>query len=506
MITGHQARDRVLERLLVAYVVVILLLVAVSARLWWQSPMQLVAHEFDYFLGLFASSDAGESGKWFARGRMLHAGLCLTAGLVYLAVVRRLMRNPHALTKGWIVCYSILVSVIYAMGMPWLSPDVFYYIGKGWAESHYGASPYLVPISNLPGYEEDQMVSNICPGFLHAVTGYGPLFQKMSEVIAALSGGNEKLALALHKSANVVLHGACAALVYRLAPAPFARVAAFSYAINPLICFSILTCVHNDHWMNMFMLLALLALSRRRWLWVGVATGAAFGVKYFPLVYVPIFGLAALVQPGVDYDLRRRVLDASKFVIGFSATVAASFLLFYPEALSNFASTLAAGGMPLYRNSIYHLVDLMLAYVLPGVSGTRATMLSLAHLQEMGANLRMIYVVIYAVGLLLFLRRMRRDTFSGSVEACLAMTVIYFIVANSSNMEWYLTWLMGLALVLPYGHAHSFAWRLSAFFLPLVIYTIKSGSILVWLLSNAGLYILLLALGGQYLWRSRKVA
>jgi hypothetical protein len=57
---------------------------------------------------------------------------------------------------------------------------------------------------------------------------------------------------------------------------------------------------------------------------------------------------------------------------------------------------------------------------------------------------------------------------------------------------------------LPYAHARSLAWRLSAYFLPLVIYTVKSGSLFVELLSNAILYLLVLALGCHYLWCSKE--
>ena len=504
MIPGRAIQDRILIVLLASYAFAILLLVSISARLWWQSSMNLISYEFDYFLGLFAGSKDAQ--QWIERGRMLHFAGCLGVGLLYLGLVGRLMRDPQALTNSFLVRYAALVSILFALGMPWLSPDVFFYIGKGWAESHYGASPYLVPISSLPGYEADQMFANIFPGFLHTATGYGPFFQKVAELIAALSGGNEKLALGLHKVVNLLLHGACSCLVYRLAPPSMARVAALSYAVNPLICFSVLTCVHNDHWGNMFVLLALLALTKRRWAWTGVALGAAFGIKYFPLVYVPIIGLAALMQRGGQGALVSRLADAVKFSLGFALTAIASFLLFYPEAIQDFAATLGSGGASLYRNSVYHLVNMILVFVLPEVAGTRAFSLSYEFMREMGGSLRAVYIGIYAVALLLSLQRLRRDVFNGSVEACLLVTILYFIVANPSNQEWYLTWLMGLALILPYSHAHALAWRLSAYFLPLVIYTVKSGSLFLDLVSNALLYLLVLVLGCHYFWMTKRLA
>ena len=57
--------DRGLPKLArAAYAVLVLLLVLVSARLWWQQPLALIDHEFDYFLGLFESPDERERGSW----------------------------------------------------------------------------------------------------------------------------------------------------------------------------------------------------------------------------------------------------------------------------------------------------------------------------------------------------------------------------------------------------------------------------------------------------------
>ncbi len=492
----HEGIDRPLAALLAAYAVASLLLVAVSARLWWQTPLALIAHEFDYFLGLFPSPDAIDL------GRLVHLGGCAIVGGLYFTLAVRIMRSPQALSVRQISVYGALIALIYTIGMPWLSPDVFFYIGTGWLESHYGLSPYLATVHSVPGHAQDQMFANIFPGFLFGTTAYGPLFQKVAAVVAGLSGGNELLALALHKAASLALHGACSFLVWRLAPARFARMALFSYAANPVICFSVLTCAHNDHWMNLFVLLALLAILRRHWLLAGAALGVGFGFKYFPLVYLPVLGMAALVQGSEGRHWAKNVGDAAKVGAGFAAAVVLAYLP-YAEALTAF-STVAASGVPVYRNSIHHLLDVLTYFVLPALFGTPDILLPYA---ATGRWLRLSYMGIYAVVLLAMVPRLRRDLFRGSVEACLVMTLLYFIVVNNTNQEWYLTWLMGFALVLPLGRAHMLAWRLSALFLPLVIYTIKN-LFIVQLFANAALYLLVLVLGGQYLvrmWRASRV-
>ena len=486
--------DRGLTKLLATYAVVVLLMVLVSARLWWQSPLDLIAHEFDYFLGQFESPDPVLSETWVTIGRRLHLFGFVLVGALYLVAVKRLAKSPSTLDTRHVVAWSAVVSLFFAIGMPWVSPDVFFYIGTGWLESHYGVSPYLTSALAVPAAGQDQMFANIYPGFLGGVTSYGPLFQKGAELVAGLSGGHEKLALALYKVLGLALHAGCSALVWRLAPQNFKRVALFSYAANPLICFSVLTCAHNDHLMNLFVLLALLAVVRRHWFMAGAALGAAFGVKYFPLAFFPVFGLAALVQPRESGGLKRNIVDAAKFVVGFVGVIALTYVP-YPEALKTF-SNVATSGIAVYRNCIYYFLDAFTVYALPHLFGTTAFMVF--HLGGVGTFLRGAYIVLYAVMLLALTDRLRRDPLRGIAEGCLAATVLYFILVNTGNQEWYLTWLIGLALVLPHERARSLAWWLSASFLPLVIFTVKNPAPL-WFIANVALYCLVLVLGGRYL-------
>jgi len=487
------APERGLPKLLAAYAVIVLMLMLVSARLWWQSPLTLTRYEFDYFLGLFASPDQALSETWVALGRRLHLFGCVLVGALYLVLVKRLVRSPSLLSTRSIVVWASVVSLFFAVGMPWVSPDVFFYIGTGWVESHYGVSPYLASVAAVPGFAHDQMFANIYPGFLGGITSYGPLFQKSAAVLAGLSGGNETLALALHKVVALALHGGCSALVWRLAPANFKRVALFSYAANPLICFSVLTCAHNDHWMNLFVLLALLAVARRYWLLAGAALGAAFGIKYFPLVFFPVFGLAALVQQREGGGIARNVADAAKLAAGFVGTIVLTYMP-YPEALKAFTN-IATSGIAVYRNCVYYFIDAMTVYALPALFKTPVFIAT--HL-NVGPWLRGVYVALYAVMLLALTDRLRRDPLRGIVEGCLAATLLYFILVNTCNQEWYLTWMIGLALVLPYDRARSLAWWLSACFLPLVIFTVKNPAP-IWFIANVALYCLVLVLGVRYL-------
>ena len=143
--------DRRLTALLAVYAIAVLLLVCVSARLWWQSPLNLITYEFDYFLGLFAHTIPGAVPTDLAgMGRQNPAGigLCDCRLPSIWPLVRKLVLAPagDGATRSIAVMWATtVVAAGFAFGMPArVSPDVFFYIGTGWVES-YPASARISP-------------------------------------------------------------------------------------------------------------------------------------------------------------------------------------------------------------------------------------------------------------------------------------------------------------------------------------------------------------------------
>jgi hypothetical protein len=207
-----------------------------------------------------------------------------------------------------------------------------------------------------------------------------------------------------------------------------------------------------------------------------------------------VFGLAALVQNRADGTRARNVCDSAAFSLSFLVVVVLGYLL-YADALGAFASV-ASVGVTAYRNSVYAFLDVFTVYLLPGFFNVSQSVA--LYQNNVGAFLRGAYIALYGVVLLAFAGRLRRDTFNGVAEACLAVTVLYFLLVNTSNQEWYLTWWMGLALVLPFARARSLAWWLSACFLAPVIFTVKNPAP-IWFVANVVLYCLIAGLGIRYL-------
>lgn len=475
------------------YLAVALATMAVSARLWWQSPLQLTTFEFDYFLGLFDGSSPRIAAERVLQGRALHLVLMLALGLLYAAALLRLVRQPDAVPVPRIAAASALVAIVFALGMPWVSPDVFFYIGTGWVDAHYGLNPYRQPMGQIPGFANDPMFANVYPGFLEGTTAYGPLFQKIAAGLAGLSGGSEKLALALHKLFYVGLHAGASALVYRLAAPAWRKAALFGYAANPLILFSVATCAHNDHLMNVCVLGALCLLQRRHVLAAGVALGTAFSLKYFPLVFVPIMAAMALLPPGPPRLHWRTLQPPALLLAGFGLAVL-TWSKLYPASTEH-VSHLLSTGVHVYRSSIFHLVDAVTRHVLPALFGAPPALITR---EDLGGVLRLAYMAVYALMCWRYWPRLKRDPFQAGIEMCLLATLLYFLLVNTSNQEWYLTWLMGFAFVLPSEAARTLALRLSVAYVPLVIYTVHGDRGVVFA-ANLALYLLLMASAWAYL-------
>lgn len=448
------------------YLLVAAVAVFPGARLWLQRPMRLIEFEFDWLLGL--SPDP----RVVLGARLAQVLLLLGAGALFVLLVRALARNPLALGLRGDLMLAGAVTLVFAVGMPWVSPDVFFYIGTGWLDAHYDLSPYLSSVADVPHSASEEMFQNMFPGFRGGITAYGAAFQLIASTVARLSGGHEKLALALWKGLALGGHALSTVAVHRLAPPARARLAAFAFAANPLVLFSLVTCVHNDFLLNAAVLWALVWWKQGRALGAGFLAGLAVTVKYVPLLLLPFLAIEALRRAE---PLRARLRTIGLLVAGVATSVGLT-VLSYPESVLIFARVVAAGGISLKRNSIYYLLAALEVLGVP-----------IPHLPYPTLTLG-VFAVAYAV--LLGLAWRRRD--AAAADLYVVALLLNFMITQPTVQEWYLAWLVPLALASTNDAFRRLAMRLSVLFVPFVIFTVKSPS-WVLLVANTGLYLLVVA-------------
>lgn len=74
-------------------------------------------------------------------------GLMLIFSIIYLLIVKE--ENKIFKNKKQIIIFIMIISFIFMLILPYLSSDVFYYIGDSWVCSKYHENPYYTSVKDL---------------------------------------------------------------------------------------------------------------------------------------------------------------------------------------------------------------------------------------------------------------------------------------------------------------------------------------------------------------------
>ncbi len=209
-------------------------------------------------------------------------------------------RDPPAGDARRLARVALAFPFVIALVMPAdLSTDVYTYVGYARMAVVHGLNPHVDPASELV------RLGDPTAPFIHwrAPSPYGPLSTLMTMAAVAVAPGGSILAsvfLIKLLTAAAVLGAAVAArrIVRELDPER-ADAALVATALNPLVLIEGAGNAHNDIIAAVFVLLAFLALARRRPLAAALAIGTAAAVKLIPLLLLPWVAFVA-AWPGLD--------------------------------------------------------------------------------------------------------------------------------------------------------------------------------------------------------------
>jgi alpha-1,6-mannosyltransferase len=282
-----------------------------------------------------------------------------------------------------------------------LSTDAYTYWAYGRVGAVHDGNPYADPPSEWP---DDPAYQRMGANWRDTTSLYGPVFTLGAEVHAAAVGVRPGPAAWVYKALAAVFVLAIALLAGRVAPRRAAAIAFVGW--NPLLALHFAGGAHNDAWMMAAVLAALALATAGRERLGGAAWALAIGIKWVPLVLLPLEALA-----------RRRRLGLVGLVAGGLAIAAVAFARYGTDWLT------AAGGLSRQARS----------------TGS----LGLAHvLTELGLGHRAILVVLGAGFLLVYaflLREARRG------RARLGLAAGAFALAQGWFNPWYALWPVALA-------------------------------------------------------------
>lgn len=433
-----------------------LLLVTPAFCYWFDPNFAPLKHEFDWFMGAFSSVNPSMELWRVYSGKFLSGALFVIIGLLYAQMFCDIDAEWEHLSWKRLGIRILVPTFLATAAVPWLSPDVFYYLAKGKIESGYHQNAYIVSLNQVDPDNKDPLIQNVFKGFKNSVGNYGPLFQKLSAWVSAWGKGQPRSSLIYFKLVCLASHILICAVLYQMASIlilpPKTTVAI--YALNPVVLFSILVGAHNDVLMMACTLLSAWMALKRKSFAAGLFLGMGFALKYVPLMLLPAFIIYWFL---VEKNWKERITKIFSFGVAFIGIIMLSYCL-YPNAVGSFTG-LVQGGLLLIRSSLTQLL------ILP------CLLLSLDYAAER-LLIRFLFLAAYACYWYFTLKH-RHHPNQLLISGILWTYTLYLLIDSTVVVEWYLTWIIPLAILL--GKRYKlFALWIPVLFLPLAIFTIKT--------------------------------
>ncbi len=330
--------------------------------------------------------------------RWIFVGATLAALVAYVAGAAFARKRAH---PAAVAALAAAIQLAPLAAPLLLSTDAYTYWAYGRVGAVYDGNPYADPPSEWP---DDPAYGRMGANWRDTTSLYGPVFTLGAEAHAAAVGPRPGLAAWLYKALAAIFVLAIALLAGRIAPDRAAAIAFVGW--NPLLALHFAGGGHNDAWMMAAVLAALAVEVSGRERGAGALWAVAIGIKWVPLVLLPLHLLA-----------RRRRGVLVGLAAGGVAVVAVAFARYGTKWLT------APGGLSRQARS----------------TGS----LGLSHLLgELGLGHRAILVVL-GLGFLAAYAYLVRDALRG--RARLGLAAGAFALAQGWFNPWYALWPVALA-------------------------------------------------------------
>lgn len=201
--------------------------------------------------------------------------------------------------------------------------------GDLWSYASYGrmvAVHHESPWDHVPAnYPKDPYTPRVVRFWRHTPSVYGPVFAIPAAAVMGVAGTNATVARLGFQLLAALSVAAALLLVGR--ETRWNPTAIAILVVNPLVPICVVNAGHNDAWVGLLLLGAVLLATRRRWAWAGVLVALAAMIK--------VTALLALIALGV-WAVRRAGPRAAAKLVGWATLVCV-------------ASVAAAGGPDVVR-------------------------------------------------------------------------------------------------------------------------------------------------------------
>lgn len=223
---------------------------------------------------------------------------------------------------------------IFIFVLPFMSSDVFYYLGIGRLDSEYGQNPYYTTIlqfvddnGGIGNYIENDtvLIQGYANAWANTTVVYGPVWTFLCKIITGISFGNIDFALLIFKLISVVLHILNCYLIYKITNK---KIFVLIYGLNPFVLLEGIANAHNDLYIITFVLASLYFLLKKKNIWLSILFLAiATSIKYFTILILPFI----LIYHFRNEKILKRLAKCIIYGIIFVIFIGVTYLIYFND-------------------------------------------------------------------------------------------------------------------------------------------------------------------------------
>lgn len=309
------------------------LLLAMPSIIYWIKNGTIVGFHYD-FTWLLKPNETLEQANFNA---ICFVSIFILTSICYISIVKSHKTIFKKISHTYL--YIGIISIIFAIMVPFTTRDIFYYTATGWAEAHYNINPWYTTVKDLTDIakdkennqftqeqkqeiQQDEILKQMPGIWANQVNVYGPLWPFICRILTTLSGGSLDIAIFLFKFVAIVLHLINVYLIYKITHKKFF---VLLYGLNPFILFEAIANVHNDIYVITFILGAMYSFVKKKNIWLTLFFLAlATSIKYVAILLAPFLVIYYLKEETIG----KRILHSIKYAIFFIGIVFAFYLLY----------------------------------------------------------------------------------------------------------------------------------------------------------------------------------
>lgn len=337
--------------------------------------------------------------------------------ILYMLVVKHC--NKIFENKKQLIIAICIVSVLFALIIPYTSTDVYSYIANGWSDSHYHENPYYKSVGQISDEHQvrDQMYNKVANCWRYETVVYGPLLTLICKLLTSISFGNIDVALAIFKGTNLIVHLINCLLIWKIA---HKKKFVLIYGTNPAILFEALSNVHNDIFIVLFILLAIYFVTKKKNLMLSVAFVAmATAIKYLGILILPFIILYYVREKSIPKKIKHCILYGLEFIV-----ILVGFYAIYVKDLNIFAGLFV-------QQAKYNRSIMLVFYYFLGTDAMRIFKVVLLA----------VFAEIYISAVIKLLINDNKKIFSTYIRQYNPLLYIFTFVLITNFNSWYILWL-----------------------------------------------------------------